>query len=98
MKGEGALNGPLEILLGRLLQYGTLAATGLIAFGLALSVARVPWGLGVAAAGIALLIVLPALRVATMLIFFVRAGDYRYGAIAALVLFIISLSFFLGTR
>jgi uncharacterized membrane protein len=98
VNGEPALTGPLEILLGRLLQYGTLAATGLIACGLALSVARVAWGLGVATAGIALLILLPALRVAAMLIFFVRAGDYRYGAIAALVLFIISLSFFLGTR
>jgi uncharacterized membrane protein len=41
---------------------------------------------------------LPALRVATMLIFFLRAGDYRYGAIAALVLLIISISFFVGTH
>jgi len=27
-----------------------------------------------------------------------RARDYRYGAIAALVLLIISISFFVGTR
>ncbi len=33
-----------------------------------------------------------------MLIFFLRARDYRYGAIAALVLLIISFSFFIGTR
>lgn len=98
MKGEAAPTDPLEILLSRLLQYGTLAATGLIAIGVAVSLARGPWGIGIATAGIALLILLPALRVAAMLVFFVRAGDFRYGAIAALVLFIISLSFFLGTR
>lgn len=97
MKGEAALTGPLEILLGKLLHYGTLAATGLIALGL-LSGARGTLGFGIATAGIALLILLPALRVAVMLIFFLRTGDYRYGAIAALVLFIISLSFYIGTR
>jgi uncharacterized membrane protein len=52
----------------------------------------------IATAGIALFILLPGLRVAAMLIFFLRAGDYRYGAIAALVLFIIVVSFFVGAR
>jgi hypothetical protein len=33
-----------------------------------------------------------------MLVFFLRAGDYRYGAIAALVLLIISVSFLIGTH
>lgn len=66
--------------------------------GLALSVALVPVGLGIAAADIARFILLPALRVATMPIFFLRSGDYRYGALAALVLIIISFSFFLGSR
>jgi uncharacterized membrane protein len=95
----GALpSGQLEILLARLLHYGTLAASGIIALGLALSVTSGPLGLGIAAAGIALFILLPALRVAVMLVFFLLAGDYRYGAIAALVLLIISFSFFIGTR
>ena len=98
MKAEAVLSDPLEKLLGRLLHYGTLAASGLIAVGLALGFASGALGTIVATAGIALLIVLPALRVATMLIFFLRAGDYRYGAIAALVLLIISISFFVGTR
>jgi uncharacterized membrane protein len=98
VKAETAASGQLESLLGRLLHYGTLAASGFIALGLALSVASRPLGLGIAAAGIALFILLPALRVAVMLGFFLRAGDYRYSAIAALVLLIISFSFFIGAR
>jgi uncharacterized membrane protein len=98
VKAEPAVSGQLESLLGKLLHYGTLAASGLIASGLALSVASGPLGLGIAAAGIALFILLPALRVAVMLVFFLRAGDYRYSAIAALVLLIISFSFFIGAR
>ena len=98
MNAKAALSGQLENLLAKLLHYGTLAASGIIALGLALSVAAGPLGMGVAAAGIALFILLPALRVAVMLVFFLRARDYRYGAIAALVLLIISISFFVGTR
>jgi hypothetical protein len=70
LKVEAALSGPLENLLGRLLHYGTLAASGLIALGLALGVARGAVGVGIATAGIALFILLPTLRVAAMLIFF----------------------------
>jgi uncharacterized membrane protein len=98
MKAEAAASGPLENLLAKLLHFGTLAASGVIAVGLALSVASGPVGMGIATVGIALFILLPALRVAAMLIFFLRARDYRYGAIAALVLLIISFSFFIGTR
>jgi uncharacterized membrane protein len=98
LNAEAAVSGQLENLLGRLLHYGTLAASGIIGLGLALSVASGPLGIGVATAGIALFILLPALRVAVMLIFFLRARDYRYGALAALVLIIISISFFVGTR
>jgi uncharacterized membrane protein len=88
----------LENLLARLLHYGTLAASGVIAAGLALSLASGRLGMGIATIGIALFIMLPVLRVAAMLIFFLRARDYRYGAIAALVLLIISFSFFIGAR
>jgi uncharacterized membrane protein len=98
LKAETAPSGRLESLLARLLHHGTLAASGLIALGLAISVASGPLGWGIAAAGIALFILLPALRVAVMLVFFLRAGDYRYGAIAALVLLIISVSFLIGTH
>ena len=100
MKAEAAVLDPLERLLAQLLHYGTLAACGLIALGLALGVASGLLGTGtiIATAGIALFILLPVLRVATMLVFFLRACDYRYSAIAALVLLIISFSFFIGTR
>ena len=98
MNPGAALSGPLETLLGKLLHYGTLAASGIIAVGLAVNPWSGPMGMGIATAGIALFILLPALRVAAMLIFFLRARDYRYGAIAALVLLIISFSFFIGTR
>ena len=98
MNAKAALSGQLENLLGKLLHYGTLAASGIIALGLALGLAVGPLGMGVATAGIGLFILLPALRVAVMLIFFLRARDYRYGAIAALVLLIISVSFFVGKR
>jgi uncharacterized membrane protein len=39
---------------------------------------------------------LPVVRVAAMLILFLRAREYKFGAIAALVMAIILLSFFLG--
>jgi uncharacterized membrane protein len=98
LNAKAALSGQLEDLLGRLLHYGTLAASGIIASGLALSLAAGRLGMGVATAGIGLFILLPMLRVAVMLVFFLRARDYRYGAIAALVLLIISISFFVGAR
>jgi uncharacterized membrane protein len=98
LSAEAALSGPLENLLGKLLHYGTLAASGIIAAGLALGIASRPMGMYIATAGIALFLLLPAVRVAAMLIFFLRAGDYRYGASAALVLFIIVVSFFVGAR
>jgi hypothetical protein len=47
-------------------------------------------------AGILLLIVLPVLRVLLMLIVFVRERDFRFGAIAMLVLAIILLGAVLG--
>jgi uncharacterized membrane protein len=75
---------------------GTLLASAVIASGLALALGLGAPGLRVASAGLVLFILLPAVRVAVMLMFFLRAGDYEFGAIAALVLSIILLSFFLG--
>ena len=46
--------------------------------------------------GIALIIVLPVLRVLLMLIAFVRARDFRFSAVAMLVLAIILLGSALG--
>jgi uncharacterized membrane protein len=80
----------LERLLAVVLNTGTWLASGVIAGGLAL--ARTP----VVTAGIAMLILLPVLRVVLMLIVFVRERDYRFAAIAGLVLTIIVLGFVLG--
>ena len=48
--------------------------------------------------GIALFLLLPVLRVVLMLIVFLRERDYRFSAIAALVLRILLVGFVLGTR
>jgi uncharacterized membrane protein len=82
--------------LGTLLHYGTLLASAVVASGLALAPGLGAPGMRVATAGLVLFILLPVVRVGVMLMFFLRAGDYKFGAIAALVLSIILLSFFLG--
>ena len=46
--------------------------------------------------GIAIIIMLPVLRVIIMLSAFLYKRDYRFGAIAALVLLILLLAFALG--
>jgi uncharacterized membrane protein len=86
----------LEPALGTLLYYGTMVASAVIASGLALSVGLGAAGMRVATFGLVLFILLPVVRVGAMLIFFLRAGEYRLGAIAALVMSIILLSFLLG--
>jgi hypothetical protein len=94
-------------MLAAVLHRGTWLASGVIALGLALAAFNGHAGAHpvtlmssdhVIAAGIALLILLPVLRVALMLVAFLRERDYRFGAIAALVLFIIVMGLVLGTR
>jgi uncharacterized membrane protein len=46
--------------------------------------------------GVALFIVLPAARVALMLLIFLRERDYAFSLISALVLTIIAAAFLLG--
>lgn len=96
----------LERLLATTLHYGTWLSSGVIALGLALSLLdshadghrslALVSGVQIVTAGIALLILLPVLRVTIVLIVFVRERDYRFGAIAALVLMIIVMSLLLG--
>jgi uncharacterized membrane protein len=86
----------IEPILGALLYYGTIVASAVTASGLALAVGLGAAGMRVAALGLVLFILLPVVRVGTMLIFFLRAGEYKFGALAALVMSIILLSFFLG--
>jgi hypothetical protein len=105
MTTGNAATSRLEGHLASLLLYGTWLASGAIGLGLLLELAG--WqvgphdltpitGMEVVTAGIACFIMLPVLRVALMLIVFVRDRDYRFGAIAAIVLAIILVGFALG--
>jgi uncharacterized membrane protein len=80
----------LERLLSIVLRYGTWIATAVITFGL-LGV-----GTRTATVGIALLILLPVLRLIVMLMVFLRHRDYALSAIAGLVLAFIALGFKMG--
>jgi uncharacterized membrane protein len=88
----------MERVLGKLLYFGTMLASAVIAAGLVLSLWLGIPGTRIATAGIVLFILLPVARVGAMLIFFLRTGDYRFGAIGALVMAIMLLSFFLGSN
>lgn len=85
-----------QIIAG-LLWYGTLLACALIAMGMILNTAGsapvvfhfTVKGYDLVRAGVAVLILLPVLRVLVMLLIFARERDAVYVAIAALVLIII---------
>src|SRR5690349_11856854 len=74
-----------ELLLAGLLRYGTWLASGVTGLGLALSQAGVE-GTYVVAAGVALFIALPNLRVLVMLGAFLLNQDYRLVIVAGVVL------------
>lgn len=88
----------LERALAALLLAGTWLASLVIALGLVIAVGSPEAGTRIASAGILLFIALPVARVATMLIFFARAREYRFSAIAALVLAIIFSSYLIGAH
>jgi uncharacterized membrane protein len=88
----------LEGLLAGVLHYGTWFASAVIAGGLALALMASRDGMRIVTAGIALFILLPVLRVFVMLMVFLRERDYRFSAIAGLVLLIIFLGFALSAR
>lgn len=104
MTADLARHPGLERLLARLLRYGTGLATCVIALGLALPLIGWPGAppattsAQIVTIGIALFILLPVLRVLLMLIAFVYEGDYRFTAIATLVLAIIVLGAALGVH
>jgi uncharacterized membrane protein len=74
-----------EWLLARLLSYGTGLASGVTGLGLAMSLAGVE-GTRVVAAGVAMFIALPVLRVLVMLGAFIVDQDYRLVLVATVVL------------
>jgi uncharacterized membrane protein len=83
----GALDRRVALVLGA----GTWIASAVIAVGLI-----VPAGTAIVNAGVALFIALPIVRVAVMLVEFLRGRDYRIAIIAALVLAVILLGIALG--
>lgn len=95
----------LEGMLASLLHHGTWFSSAVTALGLALvmieahlgtSASKLPSGTTLVTAGIALLIMLPVLRLTVMLLVFLRERDYMFGMIAATVLTIIALGTVLG--
>ncbi len=94
MSGSGRR---LERMLAGLLRYGARAASVLLGVGLAVEAAG---GSGRAwmAAGIGLMILLPVLRVGLMMCVFAAGREWRFAAIAALVLLVIAAGFAIGMR
>src|SRR6267142_4741041 len=95
----------LEWLLAGTLHLGTWLASAAIGLGLALALLdslisaprlAILRDMQIATIGIALLILLPVVRVIVMLIVYLRHRDYRFSAIALLVLTIILLGFAVG--
>ena len=84
-----------ELLLAGLLRYGTGLASGVTGLGLAMSFAGVE-GTPVVAAGVALFIALPVLRVLVMLGAFFLNQDYRLVIVAAVVLMSILAGLVIG--
>jgi len=95
----------LERLLAQVLQYGTWLASATIAVGLALALigsrsasAELLSSTRIVEMGIVLFILLPVFRVFLMLLVFLKEHDYRFSAIAGLVLLILALGFIVGMR
>jgi hypothetical protein len=95
----------LELWLASLLHYGTWIATGTIAVGLALALPAMRThsgahpaaaGMSIVTVGIALFILLPIMRLILMLGVFLHQRDYRFSAIAALVLAIVAAGLLVG--
>ena len=85
--------------LATLLSIGTLAASALIALGMLLrwtGLAADIGGYAITKGGIALLFLLPVVRVVVMLVSFLQDRDYQFGIVAGLVLALIAAAFAFG--
>jgi uncharacterized membrane protein len=85
MNREAVKAPQLELLLAGLLRWGTWLAFGATGLGLAMSLVGVE-GTQVVAAGVALFIALPVLRVLVMLGAFLRNRDHRLVVVTTMVL------------
>ena len=95
MSKEAVKAPQLELLLAGLLRYGTWLASGVTGLGLAMSLAGVK-GASVVAAGVALFIALPVLRVLVLLGAFLLNRDYRLVIVTAVVLMTILAGLVIG--
>jgi hypothetical protein len=95
MSKETAKVPQLELLLAGLLRYGTWVAAGVTGLGLAMSLVGVE-GTPVVAAGVALFIALPVLRVLAMLGAFLLTQDYRLVIVVTVVLMTIFAGLVIG--
>jgi len=77
------------------LKLGAYAAFVLVIAGLILQLA-VPWGTKVAAAGLLVLLVTPALRIIVACLQFLRERDFKYALVSFGVLAIVVLAYVLG--
>ena len=84
-----------EWLLAGLLRYGTWLASGVMGLGLAISLVGVE-GTQVIAAGVALFIALPVLRLLVMLGAFILGRDYRLVIVTTVVLVTILAALVIG--
>ena len=103
MMNQSNSNHPyLESLLAYVLQFGSWAASATIGMGLVLSLisAHAPpfSGMKIVTVGLALFILLPVFRVFIMFVVFLNDRDYKFSAIAALVLAILALGVVVGLR
>jgi uncharacterized membrane protein len=101
MSGDRKRESGLERRLAMTLQLGTWIGFCIIAVGWVLSGIGDPpstAAVAIVRAGIALFILLPALRVLLMIVGFVCERDFRFGAIAALVLAVIVVGAALGVH
>jgi uncharacterized membrane protein len=88
--------GRLESRLGATLRIGTWVASAVIASGLVWPVFYAAGGKAIVMTGIAIIITLPVVRVALMFSAFVKARDFRFVAVAAVVLLMIGLGVLAG--
>jgi uncharacterized membrane protein len=95
MRKEAVRTPQPELLLAGLLRYGTWLASGVTGLGLAMSLVGVE-GIPVVAAGVALFIALPVLRVLVMLGAFLLTRDYRLVIVATVVLMTILAGLVIG--
>jgi uncharacterized membrane protein len=86
----------LEPRLGATLRIGTWVASAVIAGGLVWPVFHAAGGQAIVMTGIAIIIVLPVVRVALMFCAFVKTRDFRFVAVAAVVLLMIGLGVLAG--